>query len=169
MKIALFALLIFGLFIGCVPCVYSWDDNTSNSPDKKVSPVVEGKTPVKKSTAAYDEVTTQSLKKFRSINSELVAAHQEIYRLENPDKTTKGLDMRDLFDEQNINREKKQQEQSAQNKKNAAEEKIKSLQNDAEKLKTDLEKHYKGTLPKNVEDAWQTEQNYTDYRISKFK
>ena len=30
-------------------------------------------------------------------------------------------------------------------------------------------KYYKGKLPKNVSDAWKTEQDYTEYRIAKYK
>ena len=81
----------------------------------------------------------------------------------------KGWILRDVFNEDTLGREKKQQEQTAQNKKAMMEDKIKSLQKDAENLWTDLEKYYKGNVPKNVAAAWQTEQDYTDYRISKYK
>lgn len=169
MKNTWFTLLIFGFLIGLATCAHAWDGDVGKSPDAKSSPVKEEKAPAKKSTSAFDETTTQYLKKFRSINSALVAAHQDLYRYENPDKSTKGLDLRDVFSEDKLGREKKEQEQTAQNKKTMLEDKIKSLQKDAENLRADLEKHYKGNVPKNVADAWQTEQDYTDYRISKYK
>jgi hypothetical protein len=162
-------LLIFGLLIGFATCVHAWDGDVGKSPDAKSTPAKEDKTPAKKSTSAFDETTTQYLKKFRSINSALVAAHQDLYRYENPDKSTRGIDLRDVLNEDKLGREKKEQEQSAQNKKAMLEEKIKSLQKDAENLRTDLEKYYKGNVPKNVADVWQTEQDYTDYRVSKYK
>ncbi len=169
MKIAWSTLLIFGLVIGYTPCVFPWDADTGKSADVKGAPATDGNVAAKKSASALDDVTTQSLKKFRSINSEMVAAHQEIYRIENPDRSTRGIDFRDVLNEEKVNREKKEQEQSAQGRKNMLEEKIKSLQKDADKLWADLEKHYKGNVPKNVADVWKTEQDYTDYRISKFK
>jgi len=162
-------LLIFGLLIGFATCAHAWDSDAGKSPDVKPSPVKEEKAPAKKSTSAFDETTTQYLKKFRSINSALVSAHLELYRYENPDKSTKGIDFRDVLSEGQASREKKQQEQTVQNKKTTLEEKIKSLQKDAENLRTDLEKYYKGNVPKNVADAWQTEQDYTDYRVTKYK
>lgn len=162
-------LLVFGLIIGSAAHARAWDNNVGNPANVKPAPAREEKAPAKKPAGAFDETAAQYLKKFRGVNASLVAAHEEVYRIENPDRSTKGMDMRNIFDEQKAGREKKEQEQSTQNKKATLEEKIKSLQKDAENLWADLEKHYKGSVPKNVADAWKTEQDYTDYRISKYR
>ena len=169
MKNTWFILLISCIAAGCAVKAYAWDGDIGKSPDVKPGPAKEGKAPVKKSMGAFDETTAQYFKKFRGINSGLVAAHEELYRIDNPDRSTRGLDMRDLFDEQKTGREKKEQERAAQNRKAVLEEKIKGLQKDTENLWADLERYYKGSVPKNVADTWKTEQDYTDYRISKYK
>ncbi len=66
------------------------------------NPVKEEKLPAKtsKGSSAFDETTTQYLKKFRSINSELVAAHQDLYRYNNPDKSNKGINLDEILNQE---------------------------------------------------------------------
>ncbi|MBP1748284.1 MAG: hypothetical protein H6Q52_823 [Deltaproteobacteria bacterium] len=171
MKNTLFMLIIFGLLIGFTGNAPAWDGDAGKSQDGKASPAREEKGSVKTSAGSnsFDETTTQYFKKFRSINSELVAAHQELYKYNNPDKSTKGLSLDEFLNQEGTVREMKTQGQITQNKKARTEEKISGLQKDAEDLKNDLIKYYKGKLPKNVSDAWKTEQDYTEYRIAKYK
>ncbi|OPY00092.1 MAG: hypothetical protein A4E60_02476 [Syntrophorhabdus sp. PtaB.Bin047] len=117
----------------------------------------------------FDEATTQYLKKQRSINSELVAAHREVYKYNNPVKTPKGMSMADIVDQESSVREAREQEQTARNRKVDAEERIRKLEKDYQNLRQDLLKHYNGQLPKKVSDAWQTEEGYAAYLISKTK
>lgn len=170
MKNTLLLLIICGLLIGSAGSLYAGEDGAGKPPDVKSSPVKEEKTPVKASgSAQFDETTTQYLKKFRGMNSELVAAHQELYRYNNPDRSTKGLNLENILDQQGAARDLRTQEDVIRARKVKLEEKINSLQRDAEKLRTDLTGYYKGKLPKNVSDAWKTEEDYTEYRISKYR
>ncbi len=171
MKNTLFLLIIFGLLIGSAGNMYAGDGDAGKSSDASSQNLVkEEKLPAKTSTgsSAFDETTTQCLKKFRSINSELVAAHQDLYRYNNPDKSNKGINLDGILN-QDKDRDMITQEQITQNKKARAEEQISNLQKTAEDLKNNLIKHYNGNMPKNVSDAWKTEQEYTEYRISKIK
>ena len=166
MKNALWMLIAVCLLIGSAGDVRSADGG-----DKKpeASPG-----PVKEETASADSnkldgAATQYLKKQRSINSELVAAYRELHRYNNPDKTSRGVNMADIVDQESALRETRRQEQATRNKKTETEERINSLQKDVENLKQDLLKHYNGKLPKHVSDAWQTEEGYAAYLISKHK
>lgn len=117
----------------------------------------------------FDEATTQYLKKQRSINSELVAAHREVYKYNNPVKTPKGMSMADIVDQESSTRQAREQEEAARGRKADAEERIRKLEKDYENLKQELLKHHNGQLPKNVSNAWQTEEGYAAYLISKTK
>lgn len=170
MKNTLCLLIIFGLLIGFAGGVYAWEGDAGRSPDVKPVAGNGEKAPVKAAgSVQFDETTMQYLKKFRSINSELVGAHQELYRYNNPDLARKGLDLENILDQQGAARQLRTHEEIVREKKAKLEEKISSLQKDAEKLKTDLTRYHKGELPKNVSDAWKTEEDYTEYRISKYR
>lgn len=171
MKNTLFGLIVLGLLIGITSNATAGDKDPGKSPDVKPSPVGQEKTPVKSSAgSAFDETATQYLKKFRSINSEIVAAHREIYKYNNPDLSNKGVNLGEIMkNQETMARDARQKEETLRDNKARAEEKITSLQKDAESLKVDLIKQYNGKLPKNVSDAWQTEQNYTEYLISKYR
>ncbi len=165
MKNTLFGVIILGLLIGFTSNAPAEDRDPGKSPDVKSSPAGEEKTQAKSN--AFDETTTQYLKRFRSINSELVAAHRELYKYNNPDRSSKGINLGEILNQEGTVREARQEEQAVHVRKARTEEKISSLQKDAENLKMDLIKYYNGNLPKNVSDAWQNEQNYTEYLISK--
>jgi len=169
MKNALLMLIALCLLIG-------FADNTpaAGSEDKKTGEMKSGSTAIKEKNvpaenSKFDETTTQYLKKFRSINSELVAAHRELYRYNNPERTPKGINMADIMDQESTSREAREREQTVSGKKAGTEEKISKLQKDVENLKQDMLKHYNGKPPKHVSDAWQTEEGYTAYLISKYK
>jgi hypothetical protein len=160
-------LIVFCLVIGFAGNVLAAD-----SADKKPGDTGPASTAIKGSggsaaAGGFDETTTQYLKKQRSINSELVATHRELYKYNNPEKTPKGMSMADIVDQESSARQAKEQERATRNKKADAEEKIRKLEKDYENLKQDLLKHYNGQLPRNVSDAWQTEEGYAAYLISK--
>jgi len=167
MKNVFRVLVIFCLLVG-----FAGNVPAADGTDKKPGDAGPASTAVKGSGGpaaggGFDETTTQYLKKQRSINSELVATHRELYKYNNPEKTPKGMSMADIVDQENATRQAREQEQATRNKKANAEEKIRQLEKDYENLKQDLLKHYNGKLPKNVSDAWQTEEGYAAYLISK--
>jgi len=169
MKNTLLALMVFCFLIGFAGNTLA-AGNDGNKPEEmksKSSPAKEEKASTE--TIKFDEATTQYLKKQRSINSELVASHRELYKYNNPEKTPKGISMADIIDQESSSRETRKQEQTVNIKKIQAEEKISSLQKDVESLKQDMLRYYNGKLPKHVSDAWQTEEGYTAYLISKTK
>lgn len=169
MKNTLRVWMAFCLLIGFAGNALAADskENKAGETQSKSGPVTGEKASAE--NIKFDETTTQCLKKLRSINSELVAAHRELYNYNNPEKTTKGISMADILNQESASREAKEQEQTLRSKKARTEEKISNLQKDVEKLKQDLLKHYNGELPKHVSDAWQTEEGYTAYKISKIK
>ena len=171
MKDTLLILMAFALLIASAGNIHAWDGGPpGKAPDTASNPAGDGKTPAAKSASSpFDETTTQYLKKFRAINSELVAAHRELYRYNNPDKTTKGINLEEIVNQQGAIKEAQRQEQVMQSKKASVEEKISSLKKDAGNLREDLVKYYQGNLPKNVSDAWQNEQNYTEFLISRIR
>ena len=150
-------LIVFCLLIG----------SAGNTLAAESTPVKEEKASAENSK--FDETTTQYLKKFRSINSELVAAHRELYNYNHPDNTSPGIDMAEILNQKNASREAREHEQTIRDKKNKTEERIRVLQKDAENLKLDMLKYYNGKLPKHVSDAWKNEEGYTAYLISKNK
>jgi len=169
MKNVFRVLVVLCLLIGFAAVVSGAD-----GPDKKPGEAGPSSTAVKGSGApaaggGFDETTTQCLKKQRSINSELVAAHREVYKYNNPVKTPKGMSMADIVDQESSGREAREQEQTARSRNAEAEERIRKLEKDYQNLRQDLLKHYNGQLPKNVSDAWQTEEGYAAYLISKAK
>jgi len=155
-KNILILIAIFACLAGFAGSLPAWEGNTDKSPANT-------------GTSPFDETTAQYLKKFRGINSELVAAYQELNRYNNPDRSTKGLSLEDFLDQQGVARELKTREQLLQDKKAGVETRISELQKTAENLKNDLIKYHNGKLPKNVSDAWKTEEDYTEYRISKLR
>ncbi len=169
MKNALLVLMVFCLSIGFAGNTLG-AGNDGSKPEEmksKSSPAKEEKASTENSR--FDEATTQYLKKQRSINSELVAAHRELYRYNNPERRPKGISMADIVDQESSSREAKKQEQAVNINKIKTEEKISGLQKDMDNLKQDMLKYYNGKLPKHVSDAWQTEEGYTSYLISKTK
>ena len=156
MKNILFLITIFACLVGFAGILPAWEGDT-------------GKSPANTGAAPFDETTAQYLRKFRSTNSELVAAYQELNRYNNPDRTTKGLNLDDFLDQQGAARELRTREQVLQDKKARMEAKINELQKAADNIKNDLIKYHNGKLPKNVSDAWRTEEDYTEYRISKLR
>ncbi|MDD4197660.1 MAG: hypothetical protein PHT96_14820 [Syntrophorhabdaceae bacterium] len=164
-------LIIFMLLIGPSGNLLAWEGDAGKSPDGRPGAAREEKASARSTTGAsqFDETTTQYLKKFRSINSELVAAHEELYRYNNPDRSSRGLSLEEILKQQGAASDRKMQEQMIENKKVKVEERISGLQKDAENLKADLARYHNGNVPKNVSDAWKTEQDFTEYRISKYK
>lgn len=167
MKNVFRVLVIFCLLVGFAGTV-----SAADGADKKPGEAGPAPTAVKGSggpagAGGFDDTAAQYLKKQRSINSELVATHRELYKYNNPEKTPKGMSMADIVDQESSAREAKAQEQATRSKKASAEEKIRRLEKDYENLKQDMLKHYNGQLPKNVSDAWQTEEGYAAYLISK--
>ena len=156
MKNILILIAIFACLVGFAGSLPAWEGNTDKSPANT-------------GTSPFDETTAQYLKKFRGINSELVTAYQELNRYNSPDRSTKGLSLEDFLDQQGVARELKTREQLLQDKKAGVEARIGELQKAAENLKNDLIKYHNGKLPKNVSDAWKTEEDYTEYRISKLR
>ena len=163
MKNALLALIVFFLFIGFEFNTYAADGKE----EIKSIPVKEEKRTTE--TGKFDETTKQYLKKLRGLNAELVATHRELHNYNNPDKSTKGINMGDILNQESASRETKKQEQTLKSKKAEAEERISNLRKEVANLKIDLLKYYNGKLPKNVSDALQTEENYTAYLISRNK
>ncbi len=169
MKNALWILLAFCLLIGFTGNAHAADSKENKAEETGSNPV-----PVKGEKASaegigFDEKTAQYLKKLRSINSQLVDAHRELYKYNNPERAPQGINMGDILNQEGAAREAKEQKQATTNRKAETEEKIRSLQKDARDLKQELLRHYNGKLPKNVSDAWQTEEGYTAYKISKIK
>jgi len=163
MKNTLWILVVFGLLMG--PAVNSPAETRDG--EKGAGPAGEQKS--SSESGKFDAATTQYLKKQRSINSDLVAAHRELYNYNNPDRSARGISMGNILDQENASREARQQEQATRGKKADAERRIDSLRKDLENLKADLLKHYNGTLPRPVSDAWQTEEGYATYLISKYR
>jgi hypothetical protein len=155
-KNILILIAVFACLVGFAGILPAWEGNTDKSPANT------GASP-------FDESTAQYLKKFRGINSELVAAYQELNRYNNPDRSTKGVSLEDLLDQQSVAQASKNREQVLQDKKAGVEARIGELQKAAQNLKSDLIKYHSGKLPKNVSDAWKTEEDYTEYRISKLR
>lgn len=169
MKDSLFVLIVFAVLIGSAVNIHAWDGGALGK-DAVSNPAGEGKAPAAKpASSPFDETTAQYLKKFRAINSELVAACRELHRYNNPDKTAKGINLEDIVNQQGAVKEARRYEQEMQSKKASVEEKIGSLKKDAENLREDLVKYFHGNVPKNVFDAWQNEQNYTEFLISRIR
>jgi hypothetical protein len=169
MKNVLRVFVVFCLLIGFAGAL-----SAADSAEKKPAGTASGSTAVPGGSApaaggGFDEATTQYLKKQRSINSELVAAHREVYKYSNPVKTPKGMSMADIVDQESSTRQAREQEEAARGRKVDAEERIRKLEKDYENLKQELLKHHNGQLPKNVSNAWQTEEGYAAYLISKTK
>lgn len=169
MKNAFRMLIALCLLIVPVGNTFSADGEGNKTGEIKqtTGPVKEEKTPA--GSSAFDETTTQYLKKFRSLNSELVAAHRDLQKYSTPERDQKSISMADLLDQQSAANEARQQKQTKMTKKAGAEEKIGKLQKEIENLKLDLIKYYNGKLPKHVSDAWRTEEGYTAYLISRIK
>lgn len=158
MKNILFFLVIFGLLAGIGDNAFAWEANAG------------GKAPAESSTAnGPDETAAQYLKKFRGINSDLVAAYEELNRYNNPDMSSRGINLDEILNQEGVVRDTRKHEQTIQSKKARVEEKINSLHKEAEGLNNDLVRHYNGKVPKKVSDAWKTENDYTEYRISKYR
>lgn len=162
-------LVVFCLVIGFAGTVWAADGADKKPAGTGPAPttVTGGSTPA--AGGGFDEATTQYLKRQRSINSELVAAHREVYRYNNPDRTPKGMSITDIVDQESSARQAREQEQTARTRKADAEERIRRLEKDYQNLRQDLLKYYNGQLPKNVSDAWQTEEGYAAYLISRAK
>ena len=169
MKNVLWVLMVFCMLIGFAGNTFAADSKGNKAGETKQGsgPAREEKAPAE--GIMFDEATTQYLKKFRSINSELVDAHRELYKYNNPERTPQGINMGDILNQEGAAREAKEQQRATTNRKAETEEKIRSLQKDARDLKQELLKHYNGKLPKHVSDAWQTEEGYTAYKISRIK
>ena len=163
MKNALWMLIIFCVLTGFEGNMHAADVKE----EIKSAPIKDEKAST--GTGKFDETTKQYLKKLRSLNAELVATHRELHNYNNPDKSTKGINMGDILNQESASREAKKQQQTVKTKKADAEERINNLQKDVANLKIDLIKYYNGKLPKNVSDALQTEENYTAYLISRNK
>ncbi len=166
MNRALWMLVTFFLLMWSAGYVTAADDR-GKTPQAGSGPVKDKKAGAERN--GFDETAAQYLKKQRSINAELVAAHREVYKYNNPVRTPKGISMDDIVDQEGSARQAREEEQTARSKKASAEERITRLEKDIENLKQDLLKHYNGKLPKNVSDAWQTEEGYTAYLISRTK
>lgn len=121
------------------------------------------------STLQLDDTTKDFFKKHRSLNSDLVQAHEDLYRYSNPDKFKKGLNLDDILNQEGVARQARKDQEILEVKKMKTEEKIRDIEKSIGTLFQDLVKYYKGNLPGYISDSWKTEDDYTAYRISKIK
>lgn len=121
------------------------------------------------STPQFDEMTKDFFKKHRNLNSDLVQAHEDLYRYSNPDNFAKGLNLDDILNQEGVARQAKKDHEALEIKKMKTEQKIRDIQKSIDTLYQDLIAYYKGKLPSYVSDSWKTEDDYTAYRISKIK
>ncbi len=162
-KNILSVLIVFCFVAGFAGNLSAWEGAAGSPSDTK------SKSGTASGSGMSDETTMQYFKKFRSINSELVAAHQELHKLNNPDLTSKGMNLEDIMNQGGAARDKQRQEDLLKAKKVQVEDKITNLLKDRENLKADLTKYYGGNLPPSVSSAWKTEEDYTEYRVSKYR
>ncbi|MEN6318179.1 MAG: hypothetical protein ABFD82_05440 [Syntrophaceae bacterium] len=168
MKKALWMLIVFGLLIGFEADIFA-QDTTDKKPDETKSNAVKEKN-ASTASGAFDETATQYLAKLRSIDRELVDAHRALANYNNPQRNQNlGLPMDEILSSDGGSRGKFAEKQTLQSNIVRTEDKIKSLQKDVENLKLDVLKHYNGKMPKNVSDAWKSEEDFTAYLISKTK
>ena len=154
-------LIIFCFVAGLAGSLNAWQGAPSTDTKRK-----PGAAP---GMSQFDETATQYLKRLRSLNADLVAAHQEQYKYMYPDTTGKGMNLDDIMSQQDAARDKQRQDDMLRSNKSRVEDKINALLKDRENLKEELTKHYGGTLPSNVASAWKMEEDYTEYRISKYR
>ena len=168
MKKALWMVIVFGLFIGLEATIFA-QDATDKKPEETKSSQVKEKN-ASAASGAFDETAKQYLAKLRSIDKELVDAHRALANYNNPQRNQNlGLPMDEILTSDGGAREKFAEKQTLRNNIARTEDKIKSLQKDVENLKLDALKHYNGRMPKNVSDAWKSEEDFTAYLISKTK
>ncbi len=168
MKKALWMVIVFGLLIGFEANILA-QDATDKKPEETKSNQVKEKN-ASAASGAFDETAKQYLAKLRSIDKELVDAHRALANYNNPQRNQNlGLPMDEILSSDGGSREKFAEKQTLRNNIARTEDKIKSLQKDIENLKLDAFKNYNGKMPKNVSDAWKSEEDFTAYLISKTK
>jgi hypothetical protein len=168
MKKALWMMIVFGLLIGFEADIFAQDTMDKKPEETKSNPVKESNASA--ASGAFDETAKQYLAKLRSIDRELVDAHRALANYNNPQRNQNlGLPMDEILSSDGGSREKFAEKQTLQSNIARTEDKIKNLQRDVENLKLDVLKHYNGKMPKNVSDAWKSEEDFTAYLISKTK
>lgn len=168
MKKALWMIIVFGLLIGFEADIFAQDTTDKKPEDTKSNLVKEKNVPT--ASGAFDETAKQYLAKLRSVDRELVDAHRALANYNNPQRNQNlGLPMDEILTSDGGAREKFAEKQTLRDKIARTEDKIKDLQKDVENLKLDALKHYNGKMPKNVSDAWKSEEDFTAYLISKTK
>ena len=169
MKKTLQMLIVLCLLIGPAGNILAADDR-----DKKPEEERSKSTPAKaEKTSAesnkFDEKTKEYLKKFRSLNAELLNAHRSLSNYNNLEKTQKSRAMTELQYRDTVSRELAEEGQTIINSRAKAEDRIRELQKNVEDLKNDLLKYYNGKLPKNVSEAWRTEEGFYNYQLSRIQ
>ncbi|MBP7527196.1 MAG: hypothetical protein KA801_04690 [Syntrophorhabdaceae bacterium] len=168
MKKALWMVIVFGLLIGFEANIFAQDATDKKPEETRSNPVREQNASA--ASGAFDETAKQYLAKLRSIDKELVDAHRALANYNNPQRNQNlGLPMDEILTSDGGAREKFAEKQTLRNNIARTEDKIKSLQKDVENLKLDALKHYNGRMPKNMSDAWKSEEDFTAYLISKTK
>lgn len=169
MKKTLQMLIVLCLLIGPTGIAFAADDK-----DKKPEETKSQSTPVKaEKTSAesgkFDERTKEYLKKFRSLNAELLNAHRSLSNYNNLEKTQKSRVMTELQYRDTVSRGLAEEGQNIINGRAKTEDRIRELQQNVEDLKNDLIKYYNGKLPKNVSEAWRTEEGFYNYQLSRIQ
>ncbi|MHB8109334.1 MAG: hypothetical protein ACYDHW_04785 [Syntrophorhabdaceae bacterium] len=153
MKSMVWIIVILGIFIVFAGTANAADPSSASST----------------SNLQLDEPTKQFFKKHRSLDSELIEAHRDLYRYNNPEYGQKNLNLEDLINQEGLARRAREEQETVEMKKKKTEEKIKVLQKSINDLQQELVKYYNGKVPQYVSDSWKTEDDYTAYVISKIK